>query len=173
MSATITTSQTDVQERLSLAYLFAVAARAGCEILEPKVDRNCIDAIIRPISGAAVQIDVQMKATSQDLRLATSPVISFPLEVNRYDLLRRTDAIMPQLLLVYEMPPTPALWLNINSTETTLRHLAYWVDLRSEPAVTSSTTQVHVPLSNRFDSAAILDIMDRAYSRAKLGLTWA
>jgi hypothetical protein len=48
----ITTTVTDIQERLSLAYLTAVAAQAGCQVLETKVDRNGVDATIRPVAGA-------------------------------------------------------------------------------------------------------------------------
>ena len=66
---TIETATSDMKERLSLAYLTAVAARAGCQIGEPKVDRNGIDAPIKPISGAPVGLDVHMKAVARDVRI--------------------------------------------------------------------------------------------------------
>jgi hypothetical protein len=46
----ITTLENDIKERLSIAYATAVAARAGCELTEVRVDRNGIDATVRAIS---------------------------------------------------------------------------------------------------------------------------
>jgi hypothetical protein len=63
----VTTTENDIKERLSIAYVTAVAARAGCQLSEVRVDRNRIDGTISPISGARVKIDVQLKATSADV----------------------------------------------------------------------------------------------------------
>lgn len=170
---TITTATTDIQERLSLAYITAVAARAGCQIIESKVDRNGIDATIRPIAGAPVQIDIQLKAVSSNIRINGGATLSFQLDTPTHDKLRRTDAQAPQLLVVYEMPAAQDLWLGVQPTMTTLQHAAYWIDLRGKPPVTTASTAVHLPAANLFDHKAIMDILDRAHARALDGLSWA
>lgn len=170
---TITSVSTDIQERLSIAYITAVAARAGCQISEPKVDRIAIDVSIRPVSGAPVQIDLQLKASYAVSRIEKGTKLSFQLDVRTYDKLRRTDVQAPQLLVVYEMPKADTKWLSVLPTGARLQHAAYWVDLRGRPPVTTGTTAVHLPVANLFDHNAIIDILARAHARAKLGLAWA
>jgi hypothetical protein len=170
---TITTATTDIQERLSIAYITAVAARAGCQVSEPKVDRNGIDVTIRPVSGAPVQIDIQLKAVSSNIRINGGAILSFQLDVLTYDKLRRIDVQSPQLLVIYEMPPDQAIWLAVQSPITTLRHAAYWVDLRGKEAVQTASTAVHLPETQLFDHNAIVAILARAHRRALEGLSWA
>lgn len=172
MSA-VTTVPTDIQERLSLAYLTAVAARAGCQVLETKVDRNGIDATIKPISGAPIGIDIQMKAVSTDIRIDDGQILSFQLDTPTYDKLRRNDAQAPQLLVVFEMPKDQESWLDVQPAMTVLRRAAYWLDLRGKQPATTASTAVHIPSSNLFDHHAIEQILHRAHSRALEGLSWA
>jgi hypothetical protein len=173
MEDTITTVPTDIQERLSLAYITAVAAQAGCQITEPQVDRNGIDVTIRPIAGAPVQIDIQLKAVSTNVRINDRTTLSFQLDTPTYDKLRRTDVQAPQLLVVYEMPAERDLWLAVQPTMATLQHAAYWVDLRGRQPVTTASTAVHLPADNLFDHNAIIAILARAHERARDGLSWA
>lgn len=171
----ITTSLTDVQERLSLAYLTAVAAKAGCQVLETKVDRNGIDATIRPISGAIVQIDVQMKSVSQDIRISGGEFLSFQLDRATYDKLRRQDNIAPQLLVVFEMPRDASNWLCLNENphmQTILQHAAYWTDLRGSNEISADSKAVHISTKDVFDHTAIQAILTRAHERAQQGLAW-
>jgi hypothetical protein len=171
-AATIQTAPTDIQERLSLAYLMAVAAHAGCDVLHPNVDRNGIDALIKPISGAPVQIDVQMKSTIQNLRINGGDIISYQLEADRYSKLIRTDAVMPQLFVVYEMPRTQQDWLRVTAHQSKLRHRAYWADLRGMPPAIGGSAAVHVPVTQPFDAAAIQAIMNKAHQLSLAGQTW-
>ena len=63
----ISTSDNDIKERLSWAYLTAVAARAGCQITGFPVDKESVDATVRPVQGSSRQIDLQLKATSANV----------------------------------------------------------------------------------------------------------
>jgi hypothetical protein len=47
----IDTAETDIKERMSVGLVTLVAARAGCEVSETKVDRVSRDITITPISG--------------------------------------------------------------------------------------------------------------------------
>jgi hypothetical protein len=174
MSA-ITTEPADTQERLSLAYLTAVAARAGCQVLETKVDRNGIDATIKPIAGVTISIDIQMKSVSRDIRIEDGAILSFQLDRPTYDKLRRADVQSPQLLVVFEMPVDETLWLSVKSEErtTTLRHLAYWLDLRGKSEIDSASTSIHIPITNVFDHHLIASIIAEAHRQALEGRSWS
>lgn len=169
---TITTVATDIEERLSLAYVTAVAARAGCQVAEPKVDRNGIDATIRPISGAPVQIDIQLKAVTTNIRINGGADLSFQLDAATYDKLRRTDVQSPQLLVVYEMPSEQDLWLAVEPEKAALQKGAFWVDLRGRLPVTTATTAIHLSGNSLFDHNAIRDILSQAHKLALKGLAW-
>jgi hypothetical protein len=171
--STITTEPTDIQERLSIAYVSAIAAQAGCQVTETRVDRNGIDVTIRPIKGAPVQIDIQLKAVSTNIRIKDGEILSFQLDTHTYDKLRRTDVQAPQLLVIYEMPSEKERWLSVQPTKTILKHAAYWVELRGCPPVLTATTAVHLPTMNLFDHKAIKSILMRAHERAINGLSWA
>jgi hypothetical protein len=168
---TITTTTTDTQERLSLAYLTAVAAQAGCQVQEFKVDRNGVDATIKPIAGAPMSMDVQMKSVTTNIRIDGGKALSFQLDTPTYDKLRRIDAQAPQLLVVLEMPKDRQQWLEV-TPPLMLRHAAYWRSLRGLPAVDTASTAVHIPSTNLFDHNAIVDILKRAHARARDGHTW-
>ena len=99
---TITTAENDVKERLSIAYVTAVAARAGCELMEVHVDRNGIDGTIRAIKGTPVKIDLQLKATSSPI--VEGDHVSFDLDVATYNALRTTVVQAPQLLVLLILP---------------------------------------------------------------------
>jgi hypothetical protein len=168
---TITTMPADVQERLSLAYLTAVAAQAGCQIQEFKVDRNGVDATIKPVAGAPIGMDVQMKSVTTNIRIDGGKALSFQLDTQTYDKLRRTDAQAPQLLVVLEMPKDRQKWLEV-TPPLVLRNAAYWRSLRGLPAVDTASTAVHIPSTNLFDHKAIVDILKQAHARAREGHTW-
>lgn len=168
---TITTATADMQERLSLAYLTAVAAQAGCQVLEPKVDRNGVDAIVKPIAGAAISMDVQMKSATTSIRIDGGKALSFQLDARTYDKLRRTDAQAPQLLVVLEMPKDREEWLEV-TPPLVLRHAAYWRSLRGLPSVDTASTAIHLPSTNLFDHKAIAEILRQAHARAREGHTW-
>jgi hypothetical protein len=167
----ITTTVTDIQERLSLAYLTAVAAQAGCQVLETKVDRNGVDATIKPIEGAPIEMDVQMKSVTRDIRIHGGDTLSFQLDTQTYDKLRRTDALAPRLLVVFEMPKDRQEWLEV-TPPLVLRNAAYWCSLRVRPAVDTASTAMHIPSANLFDHKAIVDILKQAHARAREGHTW-
>jgi len=106
---TITTVENDIKERLSIAYATAVAARAGCELTEVRVDRNGIDGTIRAIRGTRVKIDVQLKATSSPTFDGNEVV--YDLDVAGYNALRSTQIQAPQLLVILALSEKEAHWL--------------------------------------------------------------
>jgi hypothetical protein len=146
----ITTSQNDIKERLSVAYVTAVAAGAGCQVAKLEIDKTSIDAIIRPVSGRKSQVDLQLKATSASLTVDDRVKIDLP--IKNYNDLRDTTATIPHYLVVLELPSEPEQWLQISPRELAIRGLAYYGNLFGLPAVSNTTSRVvTMPQSQRFD----------------------
>jgi hypothetical protein len=166
----ITTLDNDIKERLSLAYVTAVAARAGCEFGEVHVDRNGIDGTIRAIRGTPVKIDVQLKATA--VPQFEGGHFPFDLDVPEYDLLRATVIQAPQLLIVLALPQDAQEWLWGDEQSMALRRCAYWENLCGRPAVdNTSTIRVHIPRVQMFHADALRELMERTHAKALLGET--
>lgn len=146
----ITTSENDIKERLSVAYVTAVAAGAGCQVAKLDIDKTSIDAIVCPVSGAKSQINLQLKATSTGL--AVGEQIKLALPIKNYDDLRDTSGIVPHYLVVLELPQDPERWLRITQNELAISGLAYYGNLFGLPAVSNTTSRVvTMPQSQRFD----------------------
>jgi Domain of unknown function (DUF4365) len=168
--ALITTIDNDIKERLCIAYVTAVAARAGCQIVETPVDRNKVDVTISAIQGTPVKIDVQCKATSADI--LRDDHVAFALEVETYDKLRSTLILAPQLLVVLVLPPDRSDWLNANEDSLVARQCAYWLNLAGEPPTANlSTITVHLPRAQVFNPLALTTLMNAAHTRLEQGLT--
>jgi hypothetical protein len=170
---TITTMDNDIKERLSIAYATAVAARAGCELTEVRVDRNGIDATIRAIRGTRVKIDVQLKATATiDLDQLGDDQFPFDLEVEAYNALRSTQIQAPQLLVVLILPKDPAQWLQGDETSLAFRRCAYWSNLYGRPPVDNeSTIRVYLARAQTFHPESLRDLMNSAHEKALAGQT--
>lgn len=164
----ITTTPNDVKERLSLAYLAAVAARAGCEVLEPRVDRMSIDAIVQPIRGANVRIDVQLKATS-GLALSGSHY-PFSLPKNNYDALRNTMVESARLLVVLDLPSNDAEWMAVDENSLSMFRACYWLNLHGEPDTpNSAAVTVYLPQTQVLTPQALQALLDQRLQKLYAG----
>jgi hypothetical protein len=165
----ILTQDNDVKERLSFAYLTAVAARAGCQITEPRVDRNAIDATISAIRGTNVKLDVQLKATSAPKFNGGDLV--FDLDVPTYDKLREPMVQTPALLVVLALSDKPAEWLVSDINELVLKKCAYWVNLAGEPASTNAQTQrVRLPVKQILTSDTLVSLFETMDANMRKGV---
>ncbi|WP_044552870.1 DUF4365 domain-containing protein [Azospirillum lipoferum] len=165
----VTTKDSDIQERLSYAYLTAVAARAGCQVLSLPVDRNGLDFWVSPIQGSGTaRLAVQAKATTRLARIGAGKMLSFQLDRRTYDLLRR-DATCPMLLVVLDMPVERESWLSVTEDGLFLRRAAFWKDMRGAPAIVTDSVAVHFSPENIFDHHAILNILEQSDRDSRKG----
>lgn len=153
----------DEEERLSMAYAHAVAARAGYTTAVYDLDRDGVDLRIQAGGDMRPALELQMKATF-NLRQAGDESFHFPLPVNNYNLLRiRTQT--PRLLVVLDLPRDEQQWLTITDDELVIRHRAYWLNLRGrEETDNRESVTVAIPQANLFDVAGLQNLM--AQSRA-------
>jgi len=144
------------KEEFSYAYIYAVASTAGhsFQLTSRQLDREGIDVMIAggTEGGGLVEyprLDLQIKCTSVDV--LGDDFITYPLEIKSYNDLRREHLLVPRILVVVLVPDDIEQWLHQSSVELCMRHCAYWVSLRGEPATENKkTVTVYLPCENVF-----------------------
>lgn len=136
-----------LKRRLTMAYIEAVASCAGFQVEETKVDLDSVDGTLKGDFGRRPRIEFQAKATARDVVRGSH--VHFPLSIKNYDDLR-DEAINPRILIVLVMPKEIDEWVSQTQEELCLRHCAYWMSLRGEPATSNAhNVTVQVPLTLR------------------------
>lgn len=156
----------DKKARFSLAYINAVAARAGYDVVEPKVDIDSVDGMLLAHYGRRPRLEFQAKATARDV--VGDEFVTFPLPMKNYDDLRM-DVIVPRLLILVVLPERAEEWLSHSEEELILRHCGYWLSLAGQPErENTKTVTVHLPREQRFNPEALHTLMNQA-NRGALG----
>jgi uncharacterized protein DUF4365 len=162
------------QEWVSLAYLQAVIAQAGLNVLHCAWDDG-IDLHIGATKKLALDLPrnvfVALQVKSSQDWLLREGMIVFALDQRAYDILR-DDSEMPQLLILYTLPPEREKWLVQHDEHTSLHNCAYFYSLKGHPATenTDSTT-IKIPVGQRLTKPALIRIFqelasERGYARA-------
>ncbi len=163
MTATLLTGP-DQKEGLSLAYVKALAARAGFSTAVPEPDRDSVDVRIMAGGPRRPALDLQLKATA-DLAEPQDGFRPFRLRIKNYNDLR-VETQTPRLLVVLDLPHDEAQWMTVSGEELTLRRRAYWMSLQQghEEVVSRETITVRIPEGNVFDVATLQTLMERSRS---------
>jgi|HubBroStandDraft_4_1064222.scaffolds.fasta_scaffold572698_2 hypothetical protein len=157
--------ENDVKEHLALAYVYAVASRAGCSTELIRVDRNSVDITVKHVDVDAGPdqvregvIDLQVKAHVHD---PPDGSIRYYLanEKNFHDL-RRTHTLYPKLLVVVLLPEEESEWVRLREDALELRRCGYWMSL-----VDAEKRTVVIPRENVFDGRALMRLMALARRR--------
>lgn len=155
-------------EELQKSYIQAVAAAAGCTVLEHRVDANKVDLGIDHRStvhthDTVASVRLQLKSTHQIPHTNFDPTpgayFSFTLDNETLNALNNTVFILQRLLVVMLMPALPEDWLFMESDHLVLRNRCYWVNLVGVPVTGVDHTVVHVPWANVLDAQGLCDVM--------------
>lgn len=147
------------KELFSLAYVSAVAARAGFQVVEPRIDFDSVDGILMGDEGRRPRIDFQAKATSREV--LKEEHVAFPLPLKNYNDLR-ADVVVPRLLVVIVLPDDESDWLHHSEEALVLRKCGYWLSLAGFPESDNRThITVHLPRAQPFDPTQLSALMDR------------
>jgi hypothetical protein len=165
-------TENEQEQQLSVAYVHAVAARAGYACQATIVDDDSVDVKIVArgwIHERAVvrspQLDVQLKATAQDL--LRDDHLVYPLPVKNYNELR-ADTMVPRLLVVLQLPADPSGWLVQSEEQMISRRCAYWTSLLGQPDTENNVTvTIRLPREQQFTVDGLRTIMENA-SQGKL-----
>ncbi len=161
------------KQQLSIAYVHAVAARAGYTCQFKNVDNDSIDLQVaarglvheRAVARSPM-IDIQLKATS--LAVLKERHLPFPLPVKNYNDLR-APAFTPRVLVVLLLPEEDDRWLEQSEEAMITRHCAYWMTLLNKPETPNQTSvTVHVPRDQQFTVSALRLLMEKVSRREEL-----
>lgn len=166
-------TRNEQKQQLSIAYVHAVAARAGYACQVTNVDNDSIDVQIAArgfVHNRAVlrspRIEVQLKATSQPI--SNDHHLSFPLPVKNYDDLRE-PVLVPRLLIILLLPRDDSQWLVQNEDSMITKHCAYWMALLGRPkSGNQKTVTVQVPRNQPFTVAGLRSLMEKVSRREDL-----
>ena len=113
--------ESDLKEQFQVSLIGAIAAAAGCNISEPRIDNGVDVDIWHEISGAEeVPLRVQLKAVTNGWNAARTE-ISAKLGDIRYERMRNAWS-MPHILVIMDLPTDPAAWVWSRHPYTALRH---------------------------------------------------
>jgi hypothetical protein len=161
---TIETSESDIKERLSVGLVTLIAARAGCEVSEFKVDRTSRDLTISPIAGAPVSIDAQLKSTVNLVH--TNNLVKFDLDVKNYNDLRETEVGTARILIVVDLHAASERWVRCSGRHMVFDRCAYWASLYGAPPTTNTTKiRIEIPKEQVLTPAELESIIERRYQR--------
>jgi hypothetical protein len=155
------------KEEFNYAYVCALAAHAGLNRGEFRVDDDSIDVTFQakgdfgPGRMRSPLIQIQLKCTSQDL--VVDDTIKFQLSRKNYDDLRGADVVAPRYLAVLIVPENLLEWVRHNDDHVALYNSCYWLSLRdAAPTENVASVTVDVPLAQRLTSDTLRQMVDRA-----------
>lgn len=161
--------ETALKERLGHAVVELIATRAGCQATQPYTDYKSIDVLISPIADdLPMKIDAQIKAVTT--LVPKGSFLRYRLEKNNYDHLRRTDVLVPRLLLVADLNKDENSWVTCDDNSVTFCNCVYWFDLYGFPAASQNTkVPLDIPMTNRLTALELVALMSRGYANSKAG----
>ena len=156
--------KTEQMQQFSLAFVYAIAAQAGCNHSEPAVDDHSVDLTLsKNMSGHLwddPEIKIQMKSTHQNLRCCDG-VLKYDLHnIKNYNDLRKTNLQIQRILVLVRMPENPNDWIHYQNDHIELYRDVYWVSLKGlkETKNTAGVT-IDIPISQRFDATELMRMM--------------
>lgn len=152
-------SENDQKEHLSLAFVAAIAAKAGYALGCYNIDRDSVDLEIKGGGGMRPAIAMQLKASST-LEF-DGDTIPFNLRAKNYNDLRAPRQT-PIILVVYQLPSDHDQWLECCPQQMILRRCARWMSLKGYPEITSQNRTVHIPRNQTLDVESMQALMQQS-----------
>ena len=149
----------DQKEQFSLAYVHAVAARAGYQLEIPSRDRASVDGEISSDEGLFPTIKFQAKSATSDL--IQNGFVVYDLDVKNYNDLC-VESRETRLLILVSIPADIANWTSLSAEALCLHCTAYWHSLRGQdPSSNTSTVRLRFPPAQLFDPDQLPALMRR------------
>ncbi len=162
MTIQTTLPENEIKCELSNAYVHAVASRLGCRVQWSgrQYDNLGIDAKLcfqgnfnnLPVAISRVEIDIQVKSTSQYIELDQKGRIIFDgLTKNVYNQFRASNNPIPCFIVLFVLPNNAEEWLCLSEDELILKKCAYWVSLKGADECTGDTKRIFFPQTQLFN----------------------
>lgn len=155
----MTTAETWQKEQLSLAFLHAVATRAGYTIGSWNVDKDGVDLTLR---CQGLLVDLQVKCTSSPTVLASGD-FSFQLDTPTYNKLRDRTRSGPGYLALVIAPADPVHWIVHNPEDILLACHGYWARIQDRQAQASGESiAIDIPKTHVLNDMALAQMFKDA-----------
>lgn len=163
------------QEALSLAYVHALAGRAGLNLGTRTIFDYGIDGSFHPVTKVGdrliqtgFQVDFQMKATT-NWRHESDDVV-YDLDARAHVVLTGRERGLPLAILILLCLPEDAThWLDGCEDYLRLKHCCYWYRPPGPPTTNSSTIRIRVPRANVLTPDSLKEIMLTARTEGLAG----
>ena len=156
-----------IKERLSVAHVSAIAARAGvsCGLFaqpEYGIDVQIADVQELPngkITNSGHMFYCQLKATTTGT--VKDDHVLYDLDVDAYNKLVQWRGASPVLLVLLCLPRDEAEWLALSEDELLLRRCCYWTHLQGPMSENRRSERIRLPRSQLFTPDSILELLGR------------
>ncbi len=153
-----------MKERLSIAYVSAVAARAGvgCRITSvPEYGTDLYLVNIDLIKGKYVDtgwiLNCQVKSTSTwELQ---SNQIAYDMDAGDYNKLAEWSGSAPCILVLFCLPDGSDEWLTVGEGELILKRCCYWTKISDQPTANKSKKRVFIPRSQLLTPDTVTNLL--------------
>lgn len=155
-----------LKERLSVAYVRAVTARAGALLFFPEGAEYGTDGIIQKISflpngrltGSGWNLSCQLKSTTDWIE--RPDCIVYDLEVEAYNKLVCWEG-SPCILVLLRLPKDEAEWLHLDEQSLSLRNCCYWTHLVGAPSNNNASVRISIPRNQLFTPDVVNNLLDQ------------
>lgn len=155
-----------MKERLSIAYVSAVAAKAGVACRPTTAPEYGTDAYlvrINHVNGKYVEtgwiLNCQVKSTSNWEIQSTQ--IAYDMDVDDFNKLAEWDGATPCILILFCVPDGLDKWLTVDEDELIVKQCCYWTKISEPPTTNKSKKRVFVPRSQLLTPDTINDLLER------------
>lgn len=156
------------QEQLSLAYVAAVATRAGYTLGKWDVDKDGVDLSVKRSDG--LQFEMQMKCTYSPKIIDQGRTYTYDLDIPTYDKLRVSTRTAVGFLGLVIAPELPDQWMIHDEEQILLFCAGYWAKIQDLPSVENKSTRcIHIPKVQRIDSPGLEIMFSHAEHRLMYG----
>lgn len=159
------------QECLSLAFVHALAGRAGVNVSVDRVFDYGVDGAFHPVTirnnrrvESGFNVDFQLKSTV-NWSIDGDHVV-YDLEAKTFnDLVTRAPEADRCILILLCLPRDEAQWLAGSEAELILRHCCYWAILEGAETDREQTQRIRIPRANLLTVEAVAGILEQERAR--------
>lgn len=155
-----------MKERLSMAYVSAVAARAGVACrptTAPEYGTDLHLVKINYVNGKFVDtgwiLNCQVKSTSNCELQATQ--IVYDMEVDAFNKLAEWDGAGPCILVLFCLPDGLDNWLSVDEDELILKRCCYWTKITEPPTTNKSKKRIFIPRSQLLTPDTVVTLLEQ------------
>ncbi len=161
------------KEALGQAYVRAVIAKAGFNFGKTEFDYG-IDGTIKDVinrNGRYVDscfgINFQLKS-SCDVNFENGYVV-YDLESKNYNDLVAESSMLPNILILFVLPPNSDEWLEVTPDQLIMKKCAWWCSLEGQaPTTNQASKRIVIPDCQIFSPNALIDLMEKVKGGEKL-----